>query len=481
MVLILTVTVVPVMGQEDRSVDTGGGFLNSQGVPSILPMTLQRNLSMRFGVEEGYESGILNGRVRDEEDTYTEASAAFFYNLRRKRSEYVFDYRGGARHYRQNSNLDALSHDFGLSQIRQLTSRLTWTVNYRYGFTPDYYGGLTQENLAREYSLVNPIPTSRVISPTATFQPTSSSLQNTFVNPLPSSVSLLPTTVNTLPQTVAPGDGLIGLRSIRMTNHATTGLSYQLSYRTSFFTQAGYQRTRYQDPNLFNSDGYNVSAGIRHAFTARTEVGLAYQGSRSELSRYASRVVSQGVVVSLNRQLTRSTFVTLSAGPMLNNQNGQEVIPLSPLLSNLLGRSTLSRDASQQRLSWMGNAGLSTQLLGLNLSFGYDRLVSATGGLGGSSLRNNYSASMGRRFGRRTSFSVSASYLQSDLYGISDRLRYAQQALDARFSRQVSSGLDFVLFARHSKMLQGFGDSFRYNHNQFGIGFQYHLPRVGVM
>ena len=67
--------------------DAQTGFLsNGVELPSVFPMILQRNLISRYSIGETYESGILNGRDADKSDTFTEASASFVYNLRRKRS-----------------------------------------------------------------------------------------------------------------------------------------------------------------------------------------------------------------------------------------------------------------------------------------------------------------------------------------------------------------------------------------------------------
>ena len=462
--------------------DAQKGFLSS-GVelPSVFPMALQRNLISRFSIGEIYESGLWNGRYANQSDTFTEASASFAYNLRRKRAEYAIDYRGSARHYRRYSSLDVLSHDLGLSQIRRLTPHLTWNLNYRYSFTPDYYGGLLQESLAQELSFMNPLPIAGILNPAARLNPGIASGNTVFANPLPAGVSMLPATVNTLPQMLSPGDGLLALRSIRMTNHAATNLNYDLNPRTAFFSQAGFQRMRYEDNILFGSDNYSLSAGMRHLFSPRTSVGIAYQGARYELPFRRNRATTQGFVVSLNRQLTRTTLLTLAMGPMWTQYQSQETIPLSPLLANLLGRPALSRDVARALPSWMGSMGVATQWHRLNLNLNYCRSVGSTNGLGGASLQQHYSASLGRPLGRKTSFSVTAVYSQSEFLAIRDPIRLNQRALSGTFTHRLSSSLDLVAFVNYSKMLRGLQNSFLLNHNQFGIRFQYHFPRLRQM
>jgi len=462
--------------------DAQAGFLsNGVELPSVFPMILQRNLISRFSIGEIYDSGLLNGKYANESDTFTEASASFAYQLRRKRTEYAADYRYSARFYNRFSNLNVIAHDLGLSQIRQLTRHLAWNLNYRYNLTPDYSGGLLQESLAREFSFANPLPTAGMLNPVPSLNPGISSGNATFANPLPGGVSLLPTTVNTLPQMLSPGDGLFALRSIRMTSHAATSLNYDLNPRTAFFSQAGFQRMRYEDKNLFGSDNYSLSAGMRHLFSPRTSVGIAYQAGRNELPFLRNRYTTQGVVFSLNHQLTRSTFLTLTVGPTRSERQSQEEISLSPLLANLLGRPALYHDVTVSLPSWMGSMGVATQWHRMNLNFNYDRMVSSTNGLGGASFQQHYSVTLGRQLRRGTSFSVRAAYTQSDFLAILDPIRMNQRALSATFTQRMSSSLDLVAFVNYSKMLTGLQNSFLLNHNQFGIRFQYHFPRLSQM
>jgi hypothetical protein len=447
-------------------------------LPSVFPVVLQKNLISRFSVGEAYEDGILTNRLSGGSDTFTEASASFAYNWRRRRAEYVFDYRGSGRHYRRNSSLDVLTHDLGLSQIARLTPRLTWNVSYRFSRSPDYAGSLLQESLVNELAFRNPFPVA-LIGSGGGFTPVSSAAGATFVNPFPAGVELLPNTVDTLPQGFAPGDSLQTLRSIHTTHRPNTQLSYKLSPRTSFFVQGGFQGTRYRDENLLAGDNYSVSAGMSRLLSARTEMGLAYQGSRFELLSRSDRTLVHGVVFSFNRQLARSTFLTFTAGPTLNQHRGSEAISLPPLLSDLLGRPTLQREVSRMQPSWMGSAAVATSWHGLNLDVKYDRLISSTSGLGTSSRQEHYSARLGKQLTRRTAFSAAAVYSRSELLSILDPVRFSQRAFDATFTRELSGSLSLVAFARYSKLLTGLQASYLLSHNQFGIRFQYHLPRQG--
>lgn len=463
--------------------DTANNLLdNGLRIPSVFPIALPKNLVSRFSVGESYEDGILNGRYTDGSDVFTEASASFVYNLKRKRTEYAIDYRGSARHYRRHSNLDVLSHDLGVNQVRQLTARLTWNWNYRYSLTPDFSGDLLRDSLLRELSFVNALPTVNPIGLTANPSPNNLSVvREPFVNPLPGGMTLLPTTVDTLPEALTPGAGLLLVRSLRMMNHADTALNYALNSRASLFSQLRFQRTRYADANLLAMNDYSLSAGVRHSLSPRTDVGLSYQGGRNVLPFRRDQWTSHGLVVSLNRQLTPTTFLMLAGGPMRSIHQGQEEIALPSLLSNLLGRKSFHRDVSQSTLSWMGSMGIGTQWHGMRLDFKYSRLVSSTYGLGSASLQQHYSATVTRQLSRGTSLSTAASYMQSAFLGMRDPLRLNQRAFHGTLTHRLRTDLDFDVFFNYSKFRTGLRNPFPLNHSQFGIRFQYHLPRVGVM
>ena len=71
--------------------------------------------------------------------------------------------------------------------------------------------------------------------------------------------------------------------------------------------------------------------------------------------------------------------------------------------------------------------------------------------------------------------------MRSAMLGIRDPIRLSQRALHATFTRRLSSSVDFVAFVRYSKIMNGLQDPFLLDHNQFGIRFEYHLPRLGQM
>ena len=458
-------------------VEAGGGA-SALALPSVFPIQLQKNLVTRISLSETYNSGLQTGGLQNASDIHTEASSSFTYNFRRSRSEFVVDYRLGARHYNRNSNLDVITHDLGISQIRQLSPHLTWKMNYRYSFTPDYAGSLLQDDLAREFSIINPLPSGPVggTSPGAT--PVAPSLGATFVNPLPGGVSLLPGPVNPLGGVAAAGDGLQTVRSVRMTNHAATDLNYTLSSRTAIFFQAGFRRTWYEDSSLFGTDDYNLSLGTQYASSPRTNLGVSYQAGLNDLDAVLNRTFTQSIVVSFSRQLIPRTTLSITAGPMYTRTRSQEEIPLSPLLANLLGRPALYHEVSETRPSWMGSLGIVTQWRQFNPSFNYNRTVSSSSGLGGASLQESFSAGLSRQLGRRTSFSLRAVYSQSKLLGTLDPVQFRQRALSGTFTRQLSSGLDFEAFVNYSKVLKGVQSSYRAAQSQAGIRLQLHLPRV---
>ncbi|HWP84193.1 MAG TPA: hypothetical protein VNN17_03315 [Terriglobia bacterium] len=461
----------------DSQAEGGGGL----SFPSVFPVALKRNLVARFSIGEIYNNGLQNASLSNANDLYTEASSSFTYNLRRSRSESVIDYRLGARHYNRYDELDTLTHDLGASYIRQLSPHTSWNLNYRFGYSPDFNGGLLQEDLAREFGIINPLPSLIGGGGLSSPVPSAPSLDSTFVNPLPAGVSLIPTTATALPTISAAGDGVQTVRSVRMSHRGGMELSYARSMRTRFFFQAGYQRTRYEDEQLFGTDDYSLSAGTQYAFSPRTSLGISYRAGFNDLDTVLNQTLAQSVVVTFSRQLTRRATLTLSAGPMYSRTRSQESIALPPLLSNLLGQPALLQEVSETLPSWMGNLGISTQWRQFNLSFGYNRSVSSSSGLGGASLQESFSAGLSRPLGRRSSFSLRAVYSQSEFLGALNSSDILQRALSGTFTRQLSSGLDLIAFVNYSKVLRGIESSYLRDHTQAGLRLQINLPRARPM
>ena len=423
-------------------------------LPYVLPNLYKRHLVSVFSLGQIVDAGLRSGD-QITRDMYTELSASFAYNLQRKHSEYVFDYRAGGRRYNRLHVLDAFTHDLGLSQVVQLTQRLTWILDHRFSYTPDFSRTLVRENLASDASFFNnPVP--------------------------PGGIRSISALINPFPEFHSAGDGLdSSLRSIRRTNTTAASLIHQLSARTSVSLGAGYHGKRYSERALFESDSYNVSAGLSRIITARTSMGISYRGGRFD---YASgsfgRTIYHSAEMSLDHQLTPSTIFRISGQPTWITTQGQTTILLSPVLANLLGRQALSRDNKQSFLSWAGAAVLSTRWHGLNFGLNFNRSITNTNGLGGSAVEDRLGVKLGKQLRQGTNLSVSVSYLRDKLLGIQDAPRLDQQALHGTLTQQLNRGLDLSLFFSYSRLLTEAPGSLGYNQNQFGIRFSYHFPRV---
>ena len=141
-------------------------------LPYVLPNLYKRHLVSVFSLMHVIDNhGVANENLSNSRDTYTSMSASFAYNLQRKHSEYVIDYSGSGR-YSSNSGAEtAFTHDLGLSQVVQLTSRLTWILNHRFSHTPDFSGSLLREELVKQRSFTSPVPLGGIQSLSALVNP----------------------------------------------------------------------------------------------------------------------------------------------------------------------------------------------------------------------------------------------------------------------------------------------------------------------
>jgi hypothetical protein len=433
-----------------RSNGTGRELL-----PYSLPELFKKHWVARFSVGETREKGILNSRFPDLGTPYTtntEVGASLAYDLATKRASYLFDYHTAARHYNRFSSLDAVTHDLGLSQVANLGVNTTWTAHYRFSMTPDVGNSLIGETVAAQAVQINPVPSSGVAG----------------VLPLGGAPSVQ----------LSPADGLLTTRSVHMAHNGQVSLTHQFGSRLATFFSAGYNGTRFQDPNLFPSDGYSVSGGLSRVVTARTAIGLAFQGQRTDIHGNSSRTLSRGGSVVITRQIGRSSLLSLSGGPSWIESRGQQAVPLSPLLASLLGVPALRRIASHQNIGWLGSGSFQTTFHTVAMGLSYSRSISSTGGLGASSISQTGALTFSKEFRQRTAVSLGLSYGHSQLLGLTDSITLDQQGLTARLTRKVARSIDvsgFFLYARTSHGLHG---PAILNHNQTGIRIVYYMHRV---
>ena len=428
---------------QNQNEGSGFGGPGSGGFSGALPSIFKKHLISSFSASQVYERGIWNGSHSDSKDTYTEAAASFLYDLERKHSEYTFDYHASARHYNRFSGLDTVSHQAGFGQVVHWSPRLSTVLRYRISLTPDYSGDLLQESISRELSLASP-------------------------SPVPE------------PLTIPAEQGLVTLRSNRMTHNADVNLSYLAGRNTMFSVGGSAERRRYQDGNLFGSEHASIAVQVQRTLSPRTSVAIAYQGSGFRQPGGLDRTIVQAGSLSLQRQFTPHLTIRLTAGRWWSHSTGREVIPLSPVLSDLLGTPALIRDNSLSFSSWTGSANLLTHWQWRKVDFGftYDRGITNNNLLSRPADTQSFGLSLGRQFGKSAFLSGNAVYQQHEFFTLRDADRIDQGVLRVIFSRKLFAGLDFSMFANYSKLLQEAKRSFLFDHAQGGIRFTYHLPRV---
>ena len=426
-------------------VPEGNFWLGSPDVPAgALPVLFRRRLVSRFSFGEGYDSGVYNANNINASDTYTDLTTALLYDLRRKHSEYTFDYAGSARHYNRFSGLDVATHQAGFGQVVEWTPRLSTVLGYRFSFTPDFPGNLLQESISQDLSLASP-------------------------------------SAGAPPLTIPAQQGLVMVRSSSMTHVARVGLSYKPSLQTKFSVEGNFQRQRYQDPSLFGSESAGITARAERSLTSRTALGISYGGSWFHQPGVPGRSITHTGSLLLRRQLTEHVTVSASGGRSWSYSTGIQLIPLSPVLSGLLGVPALTGNLSQSFTSWSGNASLLAHWQRINFGFAYGRGIANSNMLGRPANSQSFTLSFGKLLGRSLSVTGSVAYQQSDFFTVQNLGRMDQGMASLNFTRKLGSVLDFSIFANYSRMLNGVQSSLVFNRLQAGIRFAFNLPRVRAL
>ena len=209
-------------------------------------------------------------------------------------------------------------------------------------------------------------------------------------------------------------------------------------------------------------------------------MGFSYFGGRFERSGRTDLTWSHGANVSLSRQLSPRVQISIAGGPVWVRSEGQEAVPLSPVLASLLGQSALSRDFRTISLMWSGSASLAAQWQRTHFGIGYSHGVSSLNALSYASRSNSLSLSLGRQIGRVASISGSASYIRNDFIALQNVRKFDQAAGTLSLNRQIASTIDFSVFARYAKILTSGRQTEYDGYGQYGIRFTFHFPRVSV-
>jgi hypothetical protein len=466
-------TTDPTAGVETCS---GFGDAITDSITTGIPDLFTRRLLFRLSVGEGYNTGISDPSRTNVEDFHTTASASASYNWRGERSTYGFNYAASARRFNRIRGLgSAVNHAFGVRQTLQLGPRTAWGLSHRFSLTPDFSDVLLGDEILQELSFGSPLPRFGAVDP--------------LINPnnLPTTIDSippldpLPDLGTPLPAFVGPPQGSIPLYSFRTSNSSQAQLSHALSARTSLSFGASYNWMRYRDDDFPGSDHIGVSASVGRMLTQKTSLGFGYFGGRLEQPGGGELTWLHGARVSLSRQLAPGLQASIGYGPVWIRSSGQEEVPLSPVLANLLGTPTLFRDSSRSflTLGWNGAISLSKRWEQTSIGIGYSRGISSRNALSSVSKSNAASVSLGRRIGQGiANISASASYIRSEFITLQNVGRFDHASGTISLSRQIASGMDFSIFARYSRLLTSAHEAVYAGRAHYGINFVFHFPRV---
>ena len=396
-----------------------------------------------------HDSGITNSAVENgvpSSASYYGTGLSLAYDLPTKRSDYIFQYGIGARDYWGHSPLDSLTQDLGLSQHARLGKRASWNLNYRFSESPDYSGTLLVESLSQQEALLNPAPA----APGVSIQPAQS-----------------------------PADGLVTLRSTRLSNTIDATLSYTLTSRSQFFLGTSYGRSRFEDPNLFGSDVYAASAGVSYQIDATTAASLSYDGDMTRVAGIDFRTLSQGVSLGISKRLGRRTVLSMAGGPsVLRTRSAGEAIPVSNLVGSFLGTNLVQPTASSRTVSWMGTAALGTNIHNTGVNLSYARSVAGLGGLPGTALSQVATVTLSKVINRRTVINSGMSYNHSQLLGVLNSAGIDQEGFEADLSRTLTRNIDMTMFYVYSRNSHGLHGPAIANRNSVGVSVVYNFRRL---
>ena len=474
----------PGSGGASQSREESGSGIGGRigGITNGIPALFQRRLLTRFSLGESYDTGVTDSTHTNSGDFSTTASGSLSYNYKGKWSDYGVDYSVSAYRYgRLRGFGPTVSHSFGLNQTVRLGRQTTWGLSHRFALTPGYGTDLLRDSIVQQFSFANPLPRFGTIDASAN------------PNNLPIAIGSNPS-LNPLPDLGTPTGTFVGapqasvpFQARRTSNSTQVQLSHAFSPRTSLSFGGGYERLRYRDDDYFGSDQVGISASVGRMLSERTSLGFSYYGGRLEQPGDLDLTWTQGARISVSYQLSPGIQLSIGYGPVWVQSSGQEEIPLSPVLANLLGTPTLIRDTSVTFLSWgwNGETSLSKQWGRARLGLGYGRGISAQNALRSVSKSDSLALSLGREIGRTASISGSASYSRNSFITFQDIGKLDQASGTINLSRRITSMMDLSLFASYSKLLrrnsQGpafIGPTEYQGYGHFGMSFVFHFPRV---
>ena len=330
------------------------------------------------------------------------------------------DYRGTYRHYSQKSFYDGTDHQLALGYTYQKSRRLVFDMR-------QLAGSVTQ---GTSFGAYLPSVTGAVVTP-------ASLLFDNRVDFLQSSLD-----VNLLK-----------------------------SDRTTFtFGGEGFGVWR-KAPGLIGMRGYDLRGAIQHRVTQRTTIGVNYQHAHYDFPKAFGQSDINSYTGMWATQLSRSWTMTVRGGAYQAEVEGLQRVAVDPAIAALLGVSSTVQTFYQKSIFPQWDVTLDRRFERANLSFQYNRGVSAGNGVYLTSRQDSGNAGFSYTATRKWSFAVNAGYAR--LEGIGQNLSpYAGFTGSTSVTYAITSPIHLIAEydARHQEIVDA---TFRRTSDRASIGISF--------
>lgn len=298
-----------------------------------------QDVNLRFFADASfmYETGLLPYAVNSKGNLVTvngltgEVAVLGAYGVHSwENAQLGLDYRGNFRHFDGESSLDGIDQQIALGYTLRLSNR--WYFDAR-GLGGTFGEGAGVEGIS--------LPVTGIVN--------------------------------------QPGSTIFDTRTYFGQGGVST--TYYLTARTSFTAGGDGFLTRYQGAGLVGLNGYMFHGALQHRISRWTTIGAEYEHlnfyypgefGQSSINMY------QGL---LGSRLSRRWTVSLQAGAFQAEVQGIQQVPVSPVITALLGITNTTATYYSSRIFPMGQAMLTRQFRRANLAMSYVRSVSPGNGV----------------------------------------------------------------------------------------------------
>ena len=233
--------------------------------------------------------------------------------------------------------------------------------------------------------------------------------------------------------------------SDRINNFFNTALSYQIFHATTIRGGFGYRLEDYDKSEYQDSDEYSYELGVNHQLTGNDDIFCSYRYRRmfydddKSLRSYRRRpgyggendTDVQSISIGETHQFPKKLVLTISAGIELIDEENE-----------------------RNETDWSGQVGLTKTFRTGSLSLIFDRSISPSGGVGGTSVRDNIRLTGKKDFTRHLggSFSTFFSTEKSTSGDETDSENWGLiLGTDYKISRRLTSALSCSFIRQNSK------------------------------